>query len=38
MTGQNSPALLLLRIFLALLAIDAVSRVRQRIEPLERDL
>ena len=37
-TGQNSAALLLLRIFLALLAVDAVTRVRKRVESLERDL
>src|SRR5579862_7253183 len=36
-TGQNSAALLL-RIFLPLLAIDAVSRVRQRVEPVKRDV
>src|SRR6185369_4264526 len=37
-TGQNSEALLRLCIFLALLALDAVARVRQRIQPLERDV
>src|SRR5436190_8588033 len=37
-TGQNIAALLRLRIFLALLALDAVARVRQRVEPLERDV
>src|SRR5437764_12778436 len=37
-TGQNSAALLLLRIFLALLAVDAVAGMRQRVETLERDL
>src|SRR6476619_3478032 len=36
--GQNSDALLRLGIFLALLALDAVARVRQRIQPLERDV
>src|SRR3954463_376531 len=36
--GQNSDALLRLRIFLALLALDAVARVRQGIQPLERDV
>src|SRR5215218_4843452 len=37
-TGQNSAALLRLRIFLALLALDAVARVRERVQPLERDV
>src|SRR5215213_11856579 len=39
-TGQKRAALLplLLSIFLALLARDAVARVRQRVEPLEGDL
>src|SRR5690349_7172409 len=37
-TGQNSAALLLLRIFLALLTIDAISRMRERVESLERNL
>src|SRR5829696_4482602 len=39
-TGQNTTALgpLLLGIFLALLALDAVPRMRERIEPLERNL
>src|SRR5215467_13548507 len=36
-TGQNTPELLLC-IFLTLLAVDAVARVRQRIEAIERDL
>src|SRR5215813_6197880 len=36
-TGQNTPALLL-RIFLALFAVDAVASMRERIEPLERNL
>src|SRR6476646_9476173 len=36
-TGQNSPALLL-RIFLALLAIDAIAGMGKRVESLERDL
>src|SRR4051812_2218804 len=36
-TGQNSVPLLL-RIFLPLLAIDAVPRVRQRIQPFEGDV
>src|SRR5215218_8638290 len=37
-TGQNSAALLRLRIFLALLALDAVARVRERVQPLERNV
>src|SRR5690349_23780515 len=39
-TGQNTTALgpLFLAIFLALLALDAIPRVRQRIESLEGDL
>src|SRR3954463_4666994 len=37
-TGQNSAALLLLRIFLALLAVDAVPGVRESVQPLERNL
>src|SRR5919107_3302483 len=36
--GQNSAALLRLRIFLALLALDAVARVRERVQSLERDV
>src|SRR5512146_1301968 len=39
-TGQNTTALgpLLLGIFLALLALDAIPRVRKRIQSLEGDL
>src|SRR5438094_1762361 len=37
-TGQNNAALLLLRIFLALLAVDAITRMGQRVESLESDL
>src|SRR6185503_11716547 len=39
-TGQNTTALgpLFLGIFLALLALDAIAGVRQRVESLERDL
>src|SRR5436305_4979529 len=37
-TGQNVAALLLLRIFLALLTIDAITSMRQRVQPFERDL
>src|SRR5687767_9234689 len=39
-TGQNTTALgvLLLCIFLALFALDAVPRVRERVEPLEGDV
>src|ERR687896_681175 len=36
-TGQNSPGLPLC-IFLALLALDAIPRVRQRVETLVRDV
>src|SRR3712207_4461955 len=36
-TGQNSAALLL-RIFLTLLAVEAVARVRERVQPLEGDV
>src|SRR5829696_6230238 len=36
--GQNSAALLPFRIFLALLALNAVARVRERVQPLERDV
>src|SRR5438270_8674194 len=36
--GQKSRAFLSLSIFFALLALDAIPRVRQRIEPLECDV
>ena len=36
-TDQNA-TVLLLRIFLARLAVDAIPGVRQRVEPLERDV
>src|SRR5436190_19716430 len=37
-TGQNSAALLLLRIFLALLAVDAETGMGECVESFERDL